>query len=61
MVTPGHICVNLAHITSQSKNFDTKGFMQLPCQFFLSTELNLKLKTPAAIATKVKRSALSAL
>jgi hypothetical protein len=28
-----HVCVDLAHNTSQSKNFDTPMFVQFPCQF----------------------------
>jgi hypothetical protein len=40
---PRHICIDLTHFTSQSKIFDTSGFLQIACQVLLIVMLNSKL------------------
>jgi hypothetical protein len=49
---PRHICIDLTHFTSQSKIFDTAGFLQSACQVLLMVS---KIRTPEAIGTSMRR------
>jgi hypothetical protein len=49
---PRHICIDLTHNTSQSKNFDTAQSLQFACQVLLMVILDLKLELKDAIETE---------
>ena len=50
---PRHVCIDLTHITSQSKIFDTSRFLQVACQVLPTVTLDPKSPTELAIETKV--------
>jgi hypothetical protein len=48
---PRHICIDLTHFTSQSKIFDTTGFLQSACQVLLMVS---KFRNIETIGTSTK-------
>jgi hypothetical protein len=46
---PRHVCIDLAHYTSQSKIFDTSGFLQFLCQVLLMVMLDVKSLVKTAV------------